>query len=298
MSKQPACQHCGGATKVAFSIVDVNRRVSEERFSYARCTRCDLQFLVDPPHNLARFYPEEYHVLATTVDQLQAWSLSEHYKLDLVTRFRSSGRLIEIGPGSGGFLSAAKAAGFDVSAIEMDARTSENLRGLLAVGVLNTADEARALSDGPEADVIAMWHVIEHLRDPWGLLVAAARKLTPGGILVIATPNPHAFQFKVLGRNWAHVDAPRHLWLIPSQVLAERGAMSGLKPQLVTTRDAGSLAWNRFGWEHTFTNRLQRPRARTVAARFGTLVAAAMSPIESREGYGSAYSIVLQKPIA
>ena len=62
-----------------------------------------------------------------------------------------------------------------------------------------------------------MWHVIEHLRRPWEVIERAAANLQDGGVLAIATPNPRALQFKLLRRRWAHLDAPRHLFLIPSR---------------------------------------------------------------------------------
>jgi 2-polyprenyl-3-methyl-5-hydroxy-6-metoxy-1,4-benzoquinol methylase len=35
-------------------------------------------------------------------------------------------------------------------------------------------------------DVIALWHVLEHLINPWSTLHELAGKLQPGGIIVIA----------------------------------------------------------------------------------------------------------------
>ena len=62
-----------------------------------------------------------------------------------------------------------------------------------------------------------MFQIIEHLIDPWDTLQAAAESLLPGGVLVVATPNPGAFQFRFLRGRWTHVDAPRHTALIPSR---------------------------------------------------------------------------------
>jgi hypothetical protein len=130
------------------------------------------------------------------------------------------------------------------------------------------------------------------------MIEVAARKLLPNGVLILAAPNPHAFQFGVLGRRWVHIDAPRHLWLIPPEVLAERGRRLGLETRLVTTRDKGSLGWNGFGWEYTFMNLFESRLARRIAAKLGRAAAAAAYPVESREGRGAAYTIVLQKPSA
>lgn len=294
----PACPQCGGATEHAFDTTDVNRQIGITSFSYLRCLTCGVVFLRNVPNDLARYYPEDYYFIARSMEELAAWASSERYKLDIILKYRNAGRLIEVGPASGAFAYLAKTAGFEVTAIEMDERCADYLATKAGLHVIHSADEAKALQTAPQADVIAMWHVIEHLVDPWTMLEVAATKLRPGGILVLAAPNPHAAQFRLFGAQWVHVDAPRHLWLIPSEVLAQRGAKAGLSLRMVTTRDPGSLAWNRFGWEYSVANRFGvRPGGRFLsrAARVVTKIA---SVIESREGKGSAYTIVLEKPAA
>jgi SAM-dependent methyltransferase len=293
-----ACPQCGGEAIHAFDTTDVNRRIGGGVFSYLRCRQCAVVFLRNPPADLARYYPQDYYVIARSRDELALWSGFERYKLDIILEHRKTGRLIEIGPASGAFSYLAKTAGFDVTAIEMDRRCSEYLASEVGIDVINSADEARALETAPAADVIAMWHVIEHLVDPWDMLEVAARKLRPGGILVIAAPNPGALQFRLFRSQWTHVDAPRHLWLIPPGVLAARGAKAGLSLRTMTTRDAGSLFWNRFGWQQSLANRFASPRGRRLASLFGRAVALATSIVEAREGNGSAYTIVLEKPAA
>jgi hypothetical protein len=140
--------------------------------------------------------------------------------------------------------------------------------------------------------VIALWHVIEHLSDPWRMLETAAARLRPGGVLVLATPNPAALQFRLFGGRWTHVDAPRHLWLIPPRVLAARGEALGLAPRLQTTRDRGSLSQNRLGWQRSL---VAAGLPRGVARRAGSFAGALAAPLESREGWGCAYTLVLQK---
>jgi SAM-dependent methyltransferase len=290
------CRQCGADTEAAFRVGDLNRHTGPAAFRYERCANCGTVFLVDAPADLTPYYPPEYYTIARSVEELATWAVSERYKIEIIQRFRKSGHLIEIGPASGGFCYLAKEAGFDVAAIEMDRRSCEFLSTELGIGVVESADEAAALEGAQPADVIAMWHVIEHLVDPWSMLEVAARKLRPGGVLVLATPNPRALQFAILGRRWAHVDAPRHLWLLPARVIAERATGLGLTVRLLTTRDPGSLGWNRFGWEHTLMNRFAGRAPRRVAAKVGRLLAAALYPLESREGRGAAYTIVLQKP--
>jgi SAM-dependent methyltransferase len=286
-----SCPQCGNAAPQAFATADVNRRISEARFTYRRCTACGLVFLADVPADLQRYYPDDYYFIARSLDELAAWGETERYKLDIVRRHCRRGRLIEVGPASGAFACLAKREGFDVTAIEMDERCARYLSTQAGLDVIHSADEARALEGAPPADVIAMWHVLEHLVDPWAMLSAAVRKLRPGGVLVIATPNPHAWQFGLFGARWTHLDAPRHLWLIPPAVLERRAAEQGLQVLSLTTRDPGSLGWNRFGWQYSLGNVFGR-----WASHAGGIAALLAAPIESREGFGAAYTMVLRKP--
>jgi hypothetical protein len=144
-------------------------------------------------------------------------------------------------------------------------------------------------------NVIALWHVIEHLPDPWETLQALSRKLLPGGILVIAAPNPKSFQFHVLGRFWPHVDAPRHLSLIPISLLAEKITAFGLKPLWSTTKDQGTLGWNTFGWVHFFNNITERRYVKTILNIVGKFVSILFGPLEQMDSLGSAYTVVFKK---
>lgn len=289
-----SCPQCGGETTALFRTTDLNRRIGTEVFRYRRCRGCGVIYLENVPADLHRYYPSDYYSIARSLEELETWGRAERYKLDIVQRFRRSGRLIEVGPASGAFAYLAKQNGFDVTAIEMDERSARYLSGEPGLHVIHSADEARALETAPQADVIAMWHVIEHLLDPWTMLAVAAAKLKPGGVLVLAAPNPYAAQFRLFGARWVHVDAPRHVWLVPPKVLEERGRKGGLATRLITTRDPGSLHWNRFGWEYSLANGIGLPRR--LAFHATRVIFRLAAPFDVREGLGSAYTVVMQKP--
>ena len=300
MSAQSAagirCSACGGEMRPFLETRDYNRHVSAERYRYSRCVECGLASLVNVPDDLGPFYVTDYHLLPTTPEAIEAGVAHEQYKIDLVRQFVSSGRLLEIGPSWGAFCLLAKRAGFSVEAIEMDPACCDFLTSRIGVRAICRSDEAVALDEASEPDVIAAWHVLEHLRDPWRLLEAAARRLAPGGVLVLALPNPQALQFRLLGRFWTHVDAPRHLHLVPPAVLQKQAEAAGLKQLLCTTTDHGSLGWNEFGWFFSLPHLSSSPflkRALRFAAR---KIAPLAAPIETREGVGSAYTAVFQKP--
>lgn len=291
-----SCENCNHAVHPLFRTRDFNRRVTDRTFTYAKCDRCGLVFLEDIPSDLGIYYPPSYYPLPATEQALRESLPNEEYKIELTRRFAPGGRLIEIGPGTGGYALLAKDAGFEVEVIEMNAESCRFIERQLGIRAVHTANEVAALQDAAQADVIALWHVIEHLRDPFELIATAIRKLNPGGVLIIAAPNPLAFQFKVLRRYWAHVDAPRHVRLFPMSLIADVLRKGGLEPVLETTTDKGSLGWNSFGWDYSFGN-VTTTRLTTRIARFlGRQLAKLLRPIESIEGLGSAYTVIFRKP--
>lgn len=278
--------------------MDFNRRLSMTWFTYYQCDSCRSLLLAEPPADLDRYYPRGYYDLPTTEAALALAAERERYKLDIVQRFVQRGRLAEIGPGAGGFAYLAKQAGFEVETIEMDARTSDYLRLVAGVGVTNSADASAELTRSGSFDVIALWHVVEHLPDPRETLRAAASALSPGGVLVLAAPNPDSMQFRVFRANWTHLDAPRHLQLIPASAICEEASAWGLQPVLETTSDIGGLGWNGFGWENSIRNlafRMGRPMVSNLPAR---IVRRLVGPIERRAMNGSTYTLVLRKGAA
>jgi SAM-dependent methyltransferase len=263
----------------------VNHHISDVAFEYRRCERCGTLFLVDPPADLGSYYPEGYYGL----DALDDTEPTEQAKLELVLRHVGRGRLVEIGPGAGGFARAASRHGFGVTGVEMDERACRHLRDEIGVEAVRSDDPAAALTELDPADAICAWHAIEHLADPWALVDAAASRLRPGGVLVIATPNPDALQLRLLGARWTHVDAPRHLSLIPAGALIERGRRAGLEPVEVITHDRTANDWNAFGWQ-----RLLAPRLGGLAPKAGSALALLLAPLERSGRRSTAYTAVFR----
>ncbi len=296
MTTTPPCLHCGQPTSLMFKAKDENRRLSDEAFSYYRCRRCAFIFLSPVPTDLGRYYPAQYYEVPRSEAELTARAeLLQQWKIDEVLRHAKGGRLLEIGPAYGLFAHLAKRAGFDVTAIEMDSRCSAFLRETVGIRVVESADTVARLSELPPFDVIVMWQVIEHLPDPWAVLSAASECLAPNGVLIVDTPNPDAFQFRVLGRHWAHVDAPRHVALIPAKLLVDHLGRAGLRPELLTAADASANGFNGFGWAFSFKNFFSHAGVGAVAHFLGRVLAKLLIPIERTGWRGSTYTAVFRK---
>ncbi len=278
-----------------FITRDYNRRVDDRTFSYHCCPACETIFIHPMPSNLGQYYPADYYTIPNTLEQLRHEAEVDRPKLDLLTAVATRGRLLEIGPAFGYFAHLSKEAGFTVEAIEMDAACCQFLCETIGIRVAHTDDTVEALKTMEPFDVIAMWHVIEHLPQPWTTLAAVAERLRPGGSIILAAPNPDAFQFSILGKLWTHVDAPRHVQLIPMKLIRERLQGFGLTQVLATTTDAAAIAWDRFGWQMSFGN-FGRGRVLRKAFRIlGQIIAWVMIPWDRRPGLGSTYTMIFRK---
>ena len=198
--------------------------------------------------------------------------------------------MLEIGPGPGLFTRTAANAGFELTAIELDSRYCRYLNEVLGVRTIQSEASAEVLRTLPATRTIVMWHVIEHLLDPWETLAGCADILQTGGTLAISTPNPESIQFRLLGRYWAHLDAPRHLQLIPAATLERKLSELGMRRVLITTVDPVGIELNRMGWEFALRRHPARRASTAASMRTAKAIATTLAPIERRGLNGAAYT--------
>jgi 2-polyprenyl-3-methyl-5-hydroxy-6-metoxy-1,4-benzoquinol methylase len=284
------CRFCNGESERVFDASDRNQRVSDEQFSYHRCRRCGTVFLLEIPPDLGHYYPPTYYPPLPRGAELDRRARVHKWRIDLVRAYVSSGRLVDVGASAGFFAHLAKNAGFDVTAIEMDPRCCAHLREVVGVEVVESDDPVTALGAIEEANAIALWHVLEHVDRPAELLALAAAGLVPGGVLVVATPNLGSLQFRLLGARWPHVDAPRHLALVPLSTLEQRMSELGLHCEAVTTADPAG-EYDAFGWQGLLPGRARGHLAHLT----GRLIGLIARPVERRNLNGSAFTAVFRK---
>lgn len=291
------CPACQGPACQAYRTRDFNQHLSPDEFRYFRCQRCGLLFLDPVPDGIGRFYSQSYYAIPRNLADLERQATRKRYQIDMVRQFVAGGRLLDIGPGHGAFAFLAKEAGYEVSTIELDATCCQFLRDVVGVTAIQSDDPAEVLPELPPQDVITLWHVIEHLRDPWTVLERAAERLAPGGMLLIATPNPDSLQFRRVFRSrWVHLDAPRHLVFLPARLLARRLVAMGLQPIRVTADDPGGRALSRYGWRASLVNLSDRRLARAIGWRAGLPLGLLAGTVERNGLRGSAYTAIFRKP--
>jgi len=292
---QADCPQCRGEGRRLFSVGDLNRKVSAEEFDYYRCRSCGLIFLTPIPRDLSAYYPPAYHEFPKSIEDLESGTAHEIYKLETIKAHAGGRRLLEIGPSYGRFAFLAKSAGFVVDALEMDRACCAFLNDVVGIHAAHTSDIIESARHIGAYDVIAMWHSLEHLPDPWALLDLLPSKLNPGGILVIASPNPESLQFRVFGKFWVHLDAPRHVELIPPGILTQRLSRNGMERVHFTTSDQGARDCNGLGWHVSPAHRVGQRKLGRAAKFVGLQLIRIGRRVEKITGLGSAYTLVFRK---
>ncbi len=292
---QTRCSLCGYPALEAFEAGDYNRGSTSATFNYCRCITCGLLFLHPPPIGLSQYYPDDYYSIPDSPRELHRLAHRQYHRIEVLRRHLSAGSLLEIGPAYGAFAYLARTSGFEVEVIEMDERCCRFLAKVAGVHVIKSGDPTSAVKSVQPKDAIVLWHVLEHLPDPWECLQQVSDRLKVGGILLIAVPNPQALQLRLFGRRWTHLDAPRHLNLVPAARLVERLGQLGLEPACVTSNDAEGRSWNIFGWRWSLANLSPWRRLRLPLSLLGFGLGVLAAPLEAGHLRGSTYTAVFRK---
>ncbi len=106
----------------------------------------------------------------------------------LVQRHAGGGSLLEIGPGRGTFLAAARRRGFDVFGVELNPTQASFIRDELGIACAESLEAAQELAGG-QFDVIYHRDVLSHFYDPHEEMQRLRALLKPGGLHIFETGN-------------------------------------------------------------------------------------------------------------
>jgi len=146
------------------------------------------------------------------------------------------GRLLDVGCGAGYFLDAARAAGWQVAGVELSEAAAAAARSDLGLDVF-TGALVEAGFPTNDFDLITMFEVLEHMRDPGAALSEAFRLLRPGGLLAVEVPNDmdaYRAALACADQRW-WVIPPVHIYYFNASSLSRWLLMSGFEPVHLST---------------------------------------------------------------
>ena len=237
------CPSCGDVdAEVIGRGHDFEYRSLPDSFSVLRCRRCGHGRLdpVPAPEQLATIYPSTYYTInPRSPIYFEGFMRRIKIRRDVDrivglagTRPRS---IVDLGCGDADRLVSLRGRlGSAVELVGVDlqpdpGRVAELRRHQIEIAEGNIEDGLGVLADGAH-DLMIMCQIIEHLYDPFGAVKTIAKKLAPGGRLLIETPNlggPDFNRFK--DRYWGGYHFPRHFQFFTPRTLAGAVEDAGLK---------------------------------------------------------------------
>lgn len=243
------CELCGN-DRWSEHLSDVTDYLSGETMSIRRCGECDL-FVTDPMPGedvIDRYYPPRYRT------DRQKFSAGMRVRRRAAAagdpRPGGRGRLLDIGCGSGEFAVEMHRRGWETAVTEIDPHVLDALR---ARGIdAKNAEEAARLGFEEPFDVITCWHVLEHVEHPLALTKWARAQLKPDGVFQVSVPNLASWQARMFGRDWLHLDVPRHCYHFTPRTLTRVLHDGGFE---ITRMSSFALEYDVFGVIQSALNR-------------------------------------------
>ena len=159
-------------------------------------------------------YFEEYHASPMEGPEFAAFRYHRiRRQVDSLLRSNAEElplRVLDIGCASGYFLSLFDRDGWECTGVEVSEAAIQFSRSQLGLRILEGDFLEVSLSES-RFDLITMFHVIEHFREPRTAVTKALDLLDEGGILFVETPNWNGIGALLMGPRWSHYIPPEHL---------------------------------------------------------------------------------------
>ena len=188
-----SCYLCGSPEQ---QVVRTKLR-NDVRRSVLRCSSCSLVWLEPKQADLKEYYREQYRrehppAIGSVVTPEENFLMYEPFMEERITRVQPylnpSMRVLEIGCATGHFLAGLGTLVTERVGVEFNESHAQYARQRLDIEVYTDPIEE---TDRPKGsfDFVFMFHVLEHVEDPVGLLRTLRDYLAPGGKLYVEVPN-------------------------------------------------------------------------------------------------------------
>jgi len=220
METLSACPLCNSSTLNPF-LECTDYTVSKDKFTIVQCGACGFRFTNPRPEEdkAGAFYQSDDYISHSNTSKgiinriyQSVRKITLKRKLKLVCEFskKQTGKLFDLGCGTGEFLNTCKQSGWDVKGMEPSPNAREFASKQYGLDIKDAGDW-KAFGDNT-FDVITAWHVLEHVYDLPTTIQQVKRMLNSTGVFVVALPNCSSADAEFYGKYWAAYDVPRHIW--------------------------------------------------------------------------------------
>jgi 2-polyprenyl-3-methyl-5-hydroxy-6-metoxy-1,4-benzoquinol methylase len=219
--KMDLLQKCPLCTSGEFTpwLASNDHFLTGEAFTIVRCDRCNFLFTNPRPteQESKKYYESTDYISHSNASQgpfamlyQVVRKITAKKKVKLVQRFVSEGRILDIGCGTGSFLSAIGKKGFIPTGVEPNETARNFASANQRLQVFETLTEGNFMPKSFK--VITLWHVLEHIYPLDETFKTMHRLLDDSGIVVVALPNPESKDARIYKQFWAGYDLPRHIY--------------------------------------------------------------------------------------
>jgi SAM-dependent methyltransferase len=232
----------------------------EQGFELLLCPDCGLgrTWPIVPPSKIGDWYTEAYY----GKENVRFNPLFE-YLTRLFRKRRAAvlhnrvprGAVLDVGCGRGFILNYLRSLGYESQGVEFSPTAAWHAKHVLGLDV-STGDFLSSPHQKERFHAVIFWHSLEHFHNPVAAVARARELLKTGGLLAVAVPNIESSQARLFGRNWFHLDIPRHYFHFGLKSLE---AVLTRQHFRIVQLDHFSFEQNPYGWLQSFYNALGFP---------------------------------------
>ncbi|MGQ0814878.1 MAG: class I SAM-dependent methyltransferase [Gemmatimonadota bacterium] len=225
------CGCCGASDLECFTARE-HFTGTGEPFEYGECGSCGAIQRLTHPTDISAFYGRAYAPLARSrwKQLVRTTAYRIVYRGGLAGRvlavlypgahagvmtalrepsIRRSASILDVGSGTGRFLVALRALGFDGPMLGIDPYVESDAEPVAGIRIRRCSLEQVE----HRYDLITFVHSLEHMENSDALFATVVRLLNPGGCCIIAVPIAGSAVWREAGVNWVQLDPPRHVLL-------------------------------------------------------------------------------------
>ena len=202
------CPLCSNDFKTFdFTAIDP---VTKNKFKLAQCSICDIIFTNPRPseEQTEEYYPEEYYAHSgepSLIEKIDSYLRQKKIQdLDLAD---NQTKILDIGCGKGLLLERLASLGWEAYGTEISEKTAKGAKAQKS-GNVHIGKLSEQLFPAEHFNVVTLWHVLEHLPDPFESLCYIHKILENKGYLIVQVPDISSMQAGYFKATWLHLDVP------------------------------------------------------------------------------------------
>jgi 2-polyprenyl-3-methyl-5-hydroxy-6-metoxy-1,4-benzoquinol methylase len=271
VERVPSCPVCRSANRTHFaSGHDYELETCRNAWNFWQCRECGAAWLDPRPAaaELGVIYPSNYYAYSRS-DKVspiarKGKEILDQIKFnDFLKRIGMPNSFLDIGCGDGRHLELFERRGMSKDRIYGLDLSEQHVKRLSQRGYQVYQRRVEDCSEIPAGsiDLVTMFHVIEHVADPARVLRKIATWLSPGGALVVETPNLDSWDARLFReRWWGGYHIPRHWTLFDANSLRRLLEECGLTVKHCAYQ-TGHASWmNSFHHVAKYNSRCPSPR--------------------------------------